>query len=141
MKPSLAIMASGLAMAARVCSSDRPWMITVPPAARASPNVVRVRRSPVDTSWCNPNRASGQVCQSSNSADWISVMPAPYGYASVVTSWPASRAALIAVRNPSISSPEDELTWTMCSAACAARGRRNGFLQSLEPAAHVDVGR
>ena len=35
MNPSLAIIASGLAMAARVCSSDRPWMITVPPAARA----------------------------------------------------------------------------------------------------------
>ena len=77
MNPSLAMMASGLTMAARVCSSDRPWMITVPPAARALPNVLRVRRSPVDTSWCSPKRASGQVCQSSNSADLISVMPAP----------------------------------------------------------------
>jgi hypothetical protein len=69
MKPSLAIIASGLAMAARVCSSDRPWIITVPPAVRALAKVARVSRSPVETSWCNPNLSSGQVCQSSKSAD------------------------------------------------------------------------
>jgi hypothetical protein len=32
MNPSLAIIDSGLAIAARVCDSDRPWMFTVPPA-------------------------------------------------------------------------------------------------------------
>jgi hypothetical protein len=36
MNPSLAIITSGLAMAVRVCASDRPWMITVPPDARAA---------------------------------------------------------------------------------------------------------
>jgi hypothetical protein len=54
-------------------------MMTVPPFARALANVARVSRSPVDTSWCSPNRDSGQFGQSSNSADVIPVMPAPYG--------------------------------------------------------------
>jgi hypothetical protein len=35
MKPSLAIIDSGLTMAARVCSSERPWVMIVPPSARA----------------------------------------------------------------------------------------------------------
>jgi hypothetical protein len=50
MNPSLAIIVSGLTIAARVCSSVRPWMITVPPFLRASSNVLRVKRWPVDTS-------------------------------------------------------------------------------------------
>jgi hypothetical protein len=77
MNPSLAIIDSGFTMALRVCSSDRPWMITVPPAARAFSKVARVSRSPVDTNWCRAKRSSGHVGQSSKSADWISVMPAP----------------------------------------------------------------
>jgi len=40
---------SGLAIAARVCASERPWMITVPPVLRAFSKLARVSRSPVDT--------------------------------------------------------------------------------------------
>ena len=67
-------------MAARVWASDRPWMITVPPAARALANVARVRRSPVETELVQrESLRRARSAQSSKSADWISVMPAPYG--------------------------------------------------------------
>ena len=68
--------------------------------------------------------ASGHVFQSSNSADWISVIPAPYGYASVVTSCPRSRAAWMCARGTRRGSCRRSSSRARCGASRARLPRR-----------------
>src|SRR5438309_1417472 len=66
-------------------------------------------------------------------ADWISVLPASYGYASVVTSRPCARASPIISSITGVSARPALLMWTTCNGAWASAASASASLSPATP--------